>query len=103
MAYDPGALEATLAAVVGEHSPLIADLRAAFFVSADAHVATLKAASEADQWVLAAGRLRSLAASFGLDRLMDAARSAQGKSCGDSKAIERIERALDALRLAPID
>ena len=97
MAYDPGALEATLAAVVGEQITLIAELRDAFFDSADGHVAALKGATAQPVWDQAALRLRSLAASFGLQRMMDAAREAATVPCGDAKAMQRIERALTAL------
>lgn len=100
MAYDPGALEATLAAVAGEQSSLIAELREAFFASADSHVAAMKAAAAQSEWVQAAGRLRSLAASFGLNRVMDAARDGADAPCGDAKAVQRIERAVAALRPA---
>lgn len=98
MAYDPGALEATLAAVAGDQSSLIAELRDAFFDSADAHIVALKAATEQPDWEHAALRLRSLAASFGLQRVMDAARDAATVSFGNAKALQRIERALAALR-----
>ncbi len=98
MAYDPGALEATLAAVAGEQSSLIAELRDAFFASADAHVAAMKAAATQPVWVQSAERLRSLAASFGLNRVMDAAREGADAPSGDTKALQRIERALAALR-----
>ena len=100
MAYDPGALEATLAAVVGEQSSLIAELRDAFFESADAHLGTMKSAEAQPVWEQAAQRLRSLAASFGLQRVMDAAREAGLAPCGDAKALQRVERAVAALRPA---
>ena len=100
MAYDPGALEATLAAVAGEQSSLIDELREAFFASADLHLAAMKAATAQPDWSQSAGRLRSLAASFGLNRVMDAAREGGDAACGDAKAIQRIERALAALRPA---
>ena len=98
MAYDPGALEATLAAVAGEQTTLIAELRDAFFDSADGHVAAMKTATAQAVWDQAALRLRSLAASFGLQRMIDAARDATSAPCGDAKAMQRIERALAALR-----
>lgn len=98
MAYDPGALEATLAAVAGEQTALIAELRDAFFDSADGHVMAMKAATAQTVWDQAALRLRSLAASFGLQRMMDAARDATTVPYGDAKVMQRIERALAALR-----
>jgi histidine phosphotransfer protein HptB len=98
MAYDPGALEATLAAVAGEQGSLIAELRTALFESAEGYVTAMKAASAQPVWETAAQRLRSLAASFGLERVMDAARDAAEAPCGDAKALQRVERALSALR-----
>jgi len=103
MAYDPGALEATLAAVVGEHSSLIAELREAFFISANAHLEAMQGAAEPKQWLEAVGKLRSLAASFGLQRVMDAAAAAAAAPCGDKRTIARIERALGALRPTALD
>lgn len=100
MAYDPGALEATLAAVAGEQSSLIAELRAAFFDSADAYLATMRTAAAQPVRDQAAQRLRSLAASFGLQRVMDAARDAMDTPFGDARAVQRIERALAAIRPA---
>ncbi len=101
MAYDPGALEAALAAAVGEDSSLIAELRGAFFASADAHVMSLDAATTRADWIAAAKRLKGLAASFGALRVMDAAEAAMRAERGDAKAMQRIARSLAALADAP--
>jgi hypothetical protein len=98
MAYDPGALEAVLAAAVGADSSLVEELRGAFFDSAMERVAALRAAQGDDEWVAAANRLTGLAASFGALRVIDAARAAAKDVPGSPKAIARIERALFALR-----
>lgn len=97
MAYDPGALEAALAAAVGEEPALIAELRGAFFSSADAHLSALRSAATQADWVAAAQRLKGLSASFGALRVLDAAQSAATASRGDAKAVARIVRALAML------
>ena len=70
MAYDPGAIDATLAAAVGDEPGLIVELRQAFVESAQRSLARLGAAHEAADWRDAAARLKGLAASFGAVRLM---------------------------------
>ena len=98
MAYDPGAMEAALAAVVGDDSPLLDELRAAFFESAGAHRSMLQRATTPTDWCYAATRLQSLAASFGALRLIDAACSAGTMPVGDARALTRVDRAIAALR-----
>lgn len=97
MAYDPGALEAALAAAVGDEPALIAELRGAFFDSADAHVAAMRRADDAGEWRAAALRLKSLAASFGAVRLMDAASEALVRDRIEPAALRKIERTIAAL------
>ncbi|MEP6785495.1 MAG: Hpt domain-containing protein [Sphingomonadales bacterium] len=97
MAYDPGALEAALAAVAGSAPDLMDDLRVAFFDSATAHVAAMRAADTVEAWQAAAVRLRSLAASFGAYRVIDAAKEAQDAPLHDRKALTRIDRSLASL------
>lgn len=99
MAYDPGALEAALAAAVGDEPSLIADLRGAFFESAKMHVKALTRAATVDEWRDAALRLHSLAASFGAVRLMDVATEAGRASRIDASVLRKIERAIAALEL----
>ena len=65
MAYDPGALNASLAAAVGTDSELMTELRTAFIESAVRQL-DLMGRSRCDaNWVIASSRLKSLAASFG--------------------------------------
>ena len=99
MAYDPGALEAALAAAVGDEPTLIAELRGAFLSSAAAHVATLSQACTIAEWRSAAQRLHGLAASFGALRVMDAATQAARSERIDRSHIRKIERAISALAL----
>ncbi len=70
MAYDPGAIDAALAAAVGDEPALIAELRLAFVESAQRAMVALEAAGTRDEWREAAARLKGLAASFGAVRLM---------------------------------
>lgn len=70
MAYDPGAIDAALAAAVGDEPTLIAELRIAFVESAERALVALDAADTRDDWREAASRLKGLAASFGAVRLM---------------------------------
>jgi histidine phosphotransfer protein HptB len=99
MAYDPGALEAALAAAVGDEPGLIAELRSAFFASAQAHVEALRRATTIDGWHSAAVKLHSLAASFGAMRLMDAATDAAQSPKIDASQLRKIERVIAALDL----
>ncbi len=99
MAYDPGALEAALAAAVGDEPGLIAELRVAFFASADAHIVALTCAGTIGEWRAAATRLHSLAASFGALRLMDVATLAAEAQRIDPALLRKIERAIAALDL----
>ena len=99
MAYDPGALEAALAAAVGDEPSLIAELRGAFFSSAEVHVSAMTHATTTATWRGAAMRLHSLAASFGAVRVMDAATQAARSERIDAALLRRIERALAALEL----
>ena len=101
MAYNPGALEAVLAAAVGAESSLVDELRGASFASADDHLSAMRGAYDDDEWVAAAGRLKGLAASFGALRVLDAANAAVLVPSGDARALTRIERALSALRHEP--
>ncbi len=99
MAYDLGALEAALAAAVGEEPSLIAELRGAFFSSASAHVDALSNADNVADWRAAAARLHSLSASFGALRLMDVAGEAANANRIDPSVLRRIERTIAALEL----
>jgi HPt (histidine-containing phosphotransfer) domain-containing protein len=97
MAYDPGAIDATLAAALGEDALLIAELRVAFVDSATRAVAALRAAHDDAAWREAALRLKGLAASFGAVRLMEIAGNAAESPAHAPQLVERIERAVARL------
>lgn len=97
MAYDPGAIDATLAAAVGDEPALIAELRHAFLESARTNLTALTRAEDATMWKDAALRLKGLAASFGAVRLMALAGDAVGAQAGDVELLRRLHRAVDRL------
>ncbi|HKT76123.1 MAG TPA: Hpt domain-containing protein [Sphingobium sp.] len=98
MSYDPGALNAALAAAVGEDIALIADLRVAFIESAQRHIDLLQRARCDANWELAAWRLKGLAASFGLTSLMALADDAADSAPGDPRVLRQLRMALDRLQ-----
>ena len=98
MAYDPGAIETALASALGESTLLIAELRAAFFESAETHVANLRRAETRKEWQDASGRLMGLAASFGAHRLMAAANALHALDRIDLAAVRKVDRIIAALR-----
>ena len=65
MAYDPGAIDATLAAAVGDEPALIAELREAFHDGVQRCLETMKTSESPDGWAAAALRLKGLSASIG--------------------------------------
>lgn len=97
MSYDPGALNAALAAAVGDDRTLIADLRVAFMESAERHLDLLRRARCDANWELAAWRLKGLAASFGLTGLMTMADEAADSAPGDPRVLRRLRAILDDL------
>ena len=96
MAYDPGAIDAALAAALGDDPALIAELRFAFTESASQAMGALEAATTADRWVAGARRLKGLAASFGAIRLMAMASAAEAKPL-DPEMLKRLQRAVARL------
>jgi hypothetical protein len=95
MVYDPGALNASLAAAVGSDGNLMAELRAAFIESA-LKQADLMGRSRCDaNWQVSASRLQSLAASFGAVGLQGLASDALAGAPGDPAILRRIRAAID--------
>ena len=98
MAYDPGALNAALAAAVGSDGDLVEELRAAFLESA-ARQHDLMGRSRCDaNWVIAASRLKSVAASFNVTGLVELADEALEGAPGDPVILRKIGQALDGFR-----
>ncbi len=95
MAYDPGALHASIAAAVGADHALMAELHAAFLESARRQL-DLMGRSRCDaNWRHSAHRLKSLAASFGVVGLQALAQGALEGAPGDPVALRNIGRAID--------
>ena len=95
MVYDPGALNASLAAAVGSDPALMRELRAAFLESA-ARQAELMSRSRCDaNWQIAAARLKSLAASFGAVGLGALADEALEGAPGDPVVLRKLNAAIE--------
>jgi HPt (histidine-containing phosphotransfer) domain-containing protein len=94
MSFEMGALDAALAAAVGDDASLVAELRAALIDGAKRHADLLSRSRCDANWTVAAHRLKGLAASFGAIHLMEAADQALEAAPGDPVAIRRIERAI---------
>lgn len=94
MAYESGALDATLAAAAGQDSALIAELRLAFAESAQKQIDLLKRARCDGNWHVAAMRLKGLAASFHAEDLLNLADEALACAPGEPVVVRKIERFL---------
>ena len=98
MAYDPGAIDAALAAAVGDEPELIAELRLAFLDGAQRGLAALESAGgDREAWLAATARLKGLAASFGAVRLMALAADATKAAPGDVETLRKLRRAIARL------
>ena len=97
MAYEIGALDASLAAAVGNDPSLVLELRAALIDGAR-NYSDLLARSRCDaNWTSTAHRLKGLAASFGAISLIEAADLALQSAPGDPVALRRVRRAVDII------
>ena len=97
MAYDPGAIDAALAAAVGDEPALIAELHAAFRASAGDALHAMVMAIDGESWRSAAWRLKGLAASFGAIDLLAAATDAAECGVGNAAALDRLRTLVAAL------
>lgn len=98
MAYQAGTIDVALAAALGDDTRLIADLRLAFGEGASRHFAALgQAETEAEVWD-AVTRLRSLAASFGLQRLVVALAPVVADRRVTAAQLRRIARILASMK-----
>lgn len=95
MAYDPGALTASLAAAVGNDGALVDELRGAFIESAARQLDLMGRARCDANWTIAASRLKSVAASFGARDLTALADEALAGAPGDPVVQRRIAAAID--------
>ncbi|MBS0473587.1 MAG: Hpt domain-containing protein [Proteobacteria bacterium] len=95
MAYEAGALDATLAAAAGEDPALFSELRQAFIESLAHQVDMLRRSRCDGNWQIAALRLKGLAASFHADPLIEMAEEALDGAPGEPAVVRRIQAFLD--------
>ena len=95
MAYDPGALNASLAAAVGSDPILMAELRSAFVEGIERQADLMGRARCDANWALAASRMKSLAASFGAVGLMALADEALEGAPGDPVVLRKLQFAIE--------
>ena len=95
MAYEAGALDATLSAAAGEDATLFAELRLAFADSVARQLDLLRRSRCDGNWQMAALRLKGLAASFHAEALIDLAEEAFDGAPGDPAVLRRIQGFLD--------
>lgn len=100
MAYESGALDATLAAAAGGDTALMAELRTAFIESAQKQSDLLKRSRCDGNWTVAAMRLKGLAASFHADELCDVAEEALVCAPGEPTVVRKIDKVIAKLNAA---
>ena len=91
MAYEAGALDATLSAAAGEDGALFAELRLAFAESVARQLDLLRRSRCDGNWEMAALRLKGIAASFYAEPLMVLAEEALTGAPGDPVVLRRIQ------------
>jgi HPt (histidine-containing phosphotransfer) domain-containing protein len=91
MAYEVGALDATLAAAAGEDAALFSELRQAFIESLERQIDLLRRSRCDGNWQMAAMRIKGLAASFHAAALIDLAEGALEGAPGDPAVVRRIQ------------
>ena len=94
MAFDPGALNASLAAAVGSDRELMAELKQAFTESVSRQLDLLGRSRCDANWEIAASRLKSIAASFAASGLVDLAQEALDGAPGDPVVLRKIGAAI---------
>jgi hypothetical protein len=100
MAYEAGALDATLAAAAGDDPALFAELRIAFIESFSRHVDLLRRARCDGNWQIAAMRLKGLAASFNAEPLILLANEAIEAAPGEPSVVRKLQAFLDEFSAA---
>jgi len=95
MAYESGALDATLAAAAGDDPALLAELRQAFSDSLSRQVDLLRRARCDGNWQVAALRLKGLAASFHAEPLIELAEEALEGVPGEPGVVRRLQAFVD--------
>ncbi|WBY15831.1 Hpt domain-containing protein [Erythrobacteraceae bacterium WH01K] len=91
MAFERANFSANLAAAAGEDAALHAELRAAFRDSVEQQVDLLKRARCDGNWLVAAQRIKGLAASFHAEPLMVLAENAIASAPGDPLILRELD------------
>lgn len=95
MAYEAGALDATLAAAAGDDHALFFELRQAFIDSLTSQLDLLRRSRCDANWQMSALRLKGLAASFHAEQLMLLADEALEAAPSEPGVVRRIQAFLD--------
>lgn len=98
MAYEAGALDATFAAAAGEDAALFAELRLAFSDSLARQVDLLRRSRCDGNWLIAAMRIKGLAASFHADTLLALAEETLDAAPGEPTVIRHLQDFLDEFK-----
>ena len=94
MAYEAGALDATLAAAAGEDSALFSELRQVFAESAARQLDLLRRSRCDANWQMSALRLKGLAASFHAEPVIVLADEALEAAPGDPAVVRKLQHFL---------
>ena len=91
MAIENAAFTATLTAAAGDDPELLTELRGAFRDSLAQHIDLLRRARCDGNWLIAAQRIKGLAASFHAEELIRLAQTAIDAAPGDPVALRRLD------------
>ncbi len=97
MSFDSGPLDRYISAAVGDDPVMAAELRASFAESANELADLMKRARCDANWHVAAERLKSLAATFGIIPLIQLAESAMDGAPGDPAVLREINQAIETI------
>jgi HPt (histidine-containing phosphotransfer) domain-containing protein len=97
MSFDSGPLDRYLSAAIGDDPALALDLRSVFTGSARELADLMRRARCDANWSVAALRLKSLAATFGIISLIQLAEEAMAGAPGDPLVLRQINQAIDDL------
>ena len=100
MAYEGGALDATIAAAADGDGALFLELRGAFLDSAARQLDLLRRSRCDGNWRMAAMRLKGLASSFHAETLLALAEEAVDAVPSEPTVLRRLQRHLDELALS---
>lgn len=97
MSFDSGPLDRYISAAVGDDPVIAAELRASFAESAKELADLMRRARCDANWHVAAERLKSLAATFGIIPLIQLAESAMDGAPGDPAVLREINQAIETI------